>query len=383
MPLARFGLTYFCYLLYLGSWSPYWTTWATQGLHFSDDVISLLAPLFVASAFVGNFFISRLADRLRWRRRLQRALTLVAIGTCIAWSFVSSPYAAAALIALHGTTGHVQTGLLDASIIDALGPRRNRYGILRAMGSVGFAISSLVVGRLRDGHPEVIPIAFVVGMTAFHVMTWFVPDTQPMHVEVEPERPRIGAAQILRIRPLVLLFVVAILHAAAFAPYEFFGPRYFAAAGLTPAQNGQLYPVGIVSEVLVFVGGTALVRRFRPAHLAAFAVLLAAVRWFVMARVDGVFAMTALQVTHGVCFGLFYSSAVHIVSGLVPQEARTTGQALFSMSLGLGYGTGGFLAGQAIRRIGPERTLDCASMVGIIAFVVLVIVERRSHRRGE
>jgi PPP family 3-phenylpropionic acid transporter len=83
-----------------------------------------------------------------------------------------------------------------------------------------------------------------------------------------------------------------------------------------------------------------------------------ALRWLALSRVEGAAAVVALQLLHGLTFGLFWSCSVEAMSRLVPGPLRVTGQALYTaVVFGAGNAVGYQLAGLALDHHGRAAPL--------------------------
>ena len=92
----------------------------------------------------------------------------------------------------------------------------------------------------------------------------------------------------------------------------------------------------VAAEVLVFfVVGPMLLRRIDPAVAIAFAAVLAALRWIVMALTPEVWVMALAEPLHGITFALLHLSCMRIIVRVVPQSLSGTAQAIYG-AVGVG-----------------------------------------------
>ncbi len=375
--LLRLRVGYFVYFLYLGTFGPLWTNWVTRGLGHSSATAGTLALLLVAGLITFGSTFARLADRWHCRRRFQRGLSLLAIGSTLGWLVARDQGAAFFLMVLHAGLAHPHVMLLDATTIDALGPDRHRFGSTRLYGTLGYGTAALLVGLLREGEPRRIIDAAVAFMTLFHLVTWWLPDTQIRAERGEP----VQSFGFLKLRPVRGALGAQLLVGISFAPYEIFGSCYFEDIGLSNAAYGRLLAVGILSEVVVFAWAPRWLSHHSAYRLAGISVAVSALRWLLIVHFSTEIPLLVLQLTHGVSFGLWYASVLQLLAAYVSPENRTFGQACFGITLSAGYGLGGFLVGR-VRGDWPAAWIfgSASGLVLLAGFLLLQSARQRGDQ---
>ena len=374
--LAPFALAYFGFFAYLGSAGPWLTTYQRQ-LGFDQTTAGNLMAVFTPQAFVGGRSAARRADALRGRRKLQRNLSIVAAVASLFWLFVDQPWMALCVVIVQGACIGPQIPMLDGATIDALGPERRRYGRVRVWGSIAWGVATLVIGMVRELDPTamaIIPLSMAGWLLAFHACTWRLPDTQS---PVRSSKPRLDLAAAFRSPPFVALMLASLLHGIAFSNYEHFSARTFEDLGVSPLGVSAILLVGIFFESLVFWVAPRLLNRWSAITLATVALLTTAARWWVTPHISSFSGFALLQPTHAFTFALWYIAAMHLVSRLVTDEVRTTGQTLQFTAFAIGMAVG-VAAGGAIRDAqGITTAFHHAALVDLLAVAVLLATARR------
>jgi PPP family 3-phenylpropionic acid transporter len=372
--------TYLVYFAFLGTMGPYLSLYFQEGLGFGEATSGRVMATVMLSALVGGFLTARVADSLRVRRRLQRGLSLCAMGACLTWLVVDTPASATVTAIAMGLCIGPQIPMLDAVTVDGLGANHRMYGRIRIFGTLGWGGGAVVVGVMLDvtSAAIVIPLAMGGWLILFHLCTWTVPDTQPRRTASEAiDIPPLRLFSI----PLVILLLVTYLHAAAFGNYEAFSAKTFQSMGMVPLQVSAILLVGITAEAWVFYATPTLLLRHTAKNMALVAFVVSGVRWAVMPSVSTFSIFMLLQLTHACTFGLWYAAAIHLVGILVPAGLRTTGQIALSMAGGAGMATGAALGGFIRETHGmPEAFYAGAAAEGVAA-VLLVSVGRRMAGR--
>src|SRR5262249_6799477 len=162
-----------------------------------------------------------------------------------------------------------------------------------------------------------------------------------------PERPHWRDALVLLRQPrLLFLFAICAVHWMAAAPYHLLFGVLVRDLGLSSSVTGAGLALGVVAEIFALFAFPRLLSRFSLRSLFAVAFAGTALRWALVSQAQDALALVALQLLHGLSFGVFWGSAVEWMQRIVPVRLRATGQALFSalvFALGnaLGYGLSG------------------------------------------
>ncbi len=136
-----------------------------------------------------------------------------------------------------------------------------------------------------------------------------------------------------------------------------FGSIYWTSQGIGPVWVGSLWATGVLSEIALFAGITALPASWRsPVRLltlGAGAAILRAIGMYLVG--DHLAALVPLQGLHGLTFGATQLGAMAAVSAFAPEGARGRAQGTLSavnagisvvatLASGLAYRAGGPLA---------------------------------------
>jgi len=195
-------------------------------------------------------------------------------------------------------------------------------------------------------------------------------------------RPRAADVKALLADPrLRVLLVIATLHWICLAPYNVYFGVFLHDLGLAPLSWGLAYSTGVVMEVFVLMTFHRLQVRFRLETLLAAAFAVSAVRWLAIAGLRAPAALIALQVLHGMTFGMFWSAAIAQIAATVPASLRATGQALLVMSINLGGFAGNAVSGRIYDAYG-SRLLFVLAAIGQLAPLAVVLAARRRLHDG-
>lgn len=369
MSVVRYRIAYFFYLAFIGAFSTQWVLYLKHELGFSDSTTGALSGLFLLNIIVSNLVLSRIADARNCRLEMQRLLSALGFGATLLWPWAHETWQVALVLLLQGWTCHVQVSMLDAAIVDTLGKNRGRYGTVRAFGTLGYAVGAFAISRLRHDDPSALFPIMQGAFAAFHLATWFLPRSQ---VHAAEKQPKLAMATVLSNRPLLVLLGTTFAYSCAFASYEVFGAVFFTEIGMSDHAIGNLYVASSAAEILIFFSTPIFLRWMHARDVLALSMLLCAGRWLLMSTMRDFDMLLLLQLSHALCFGLWYSAAVHLLGRLVAAEVRTSGQALFAMSFSAGFGAGGLLCGYCRESYGASVALQGSAVLAAIAGCVVL-----------
>jgi PPP family 3-phenylpropionic acid transporter len=158
------------------------------------------------------------------------------------------------------------------------------------------------------------------------------------------------------------------VHWAACAPFHLFFGVFVRDLGLPSDVTGIGMGLGVLAEIGALLAFPRLERRLPLRALFAVAFLGSALRWGLLAGARGAPAIAALQLLHGLTFGLFWGAAMKALADVVPAPLRATGQAVFTAVV---FG-GGNALGYALSGVGYDRLGGVAPLFGFAAAAELV-----------
>ena len=151
--------------------------------------------------------------------------------------------------------------------------------------------------------------------------------------------------------------------------------------GASDSLIGYAWMTSALSEIPVFFFLSKHGHRFKELPLLAFAGIIYAVRFFIMGSIQDPTWVIGVQLLHSLTFGIFLFTANRYISQIIPDEYRSSGQAIFAVAwssiAGLISGTlGGWIfdlaGGSTVYVIAA-----CLSIVAAIGFLGTHIISKR------
>jgi PPP family 3-phenylpropionic acid transporter len=259
----------------------------------------------------------------------------------------------------------------EATTMNHLGDDMHRYSGIRLWGSVGFILAVAGLGALFGQFSVAILPYVLLGLFA---LIWLnslcVPESAAGHLPLDQQ----PLGKVLR-RPAVLsLLGVCFLVQASHGPYYTFFSLYMEDFGYSTTVIGQLWALGVLSEIGVFLLMPLLLPRFGARRLLLLAVVLSLLRWLLTAfYADNLAIITFSQTLHAASFGLYHAVMIFLIHSLFTGAHQGRGQALYSsISFGAGGAAGSLVSGYLWTGLGPQAMYLMAAAICLVALGVVV-----------
>lgn len=364
----RLSTFYLFYFAALGALVPYWSLYLKDRGFVAAEIGELIAILMATKLVAPNVW-GWIADRTGRRMASIRLASLLA-ALIFAGALFNSSYVWLALV-MAGFSFFWNAALpqFEAVTLSHLGDSTHRYSSIRLWGSVGFILSVAGLGWMfeRVGI-ELLPHALVLLFTAIWLSSLLVPDHTPTHSSRRHEPLR----EVLRRPDVMALLAVCFLMQASHGPYYTFFTLYLEEYGYSRSHIGQLWALGVVAEIGVFLVMHRWLPRFGARRLLLSSLVLTTLRWLLIAGFAENLSLVMLaQTLHAASFGIHHAVAIYLIHQFFVGRNQGRGQALYSsLSFGAGGAVGSLAAGYLWAGIGAEWTFVAAAAASALAWLV-------------
>ncbi len=367
-PYWRLSGFYLFYFATLGALLPYWGLYLRDQGFGAREIGELLALLMATKIIAPNVW-GWIADHTGRRIRVVRLASLAALASFGGVLLGSSYWWLAAVMLLFSFFWNASLPQFEAITLGYLGEQAHRYSRIRLWGSVGFIGTVVVVGPLLDRYQTVVLPGILIGLfAAIWLFSLFVPERLADHRHL----PAVSLRRTLRSPPVVALIVACSLLQASHGPYYGFFTLYLEDHGYSRPVIGQLWALGVIAEIVVFLLMHRWLPRVGARALLLISMALAGVRWWLIgAFVDSPLLLLIAQLLHAATFGTYHASAIDLVRRFFPGRLQGRGQALYSsMSFGVGGAVGSLYAGYFWEGFAPAWAFYAAALAAVMGFFV-------------
>jgi PPP family 3-phenylpropionic acid transporter len=297
--------------------------------------------------------------------------TIGAAGLFLAGDFTGALLGSAVLFA--GIAGIGPT--LDARTLESLGPTgRERYGQVRAFGSLAFVVVTILVGSLLAGSGA--RALFWVYLPCL-LATVLVTATIRRRTGNRAVSLFRGAGEILARQGMVVFFVGFVVVWAGLAASNAFYSIQVAALGGSTSLVGLAWAVGAAVEVPIMYAFPRLSRRFGANRLLVAGTIVLAARALISSLATDPVALVLVSPLEGVGFALVFVGSVTTLGGHVHPSLGGTAQGLLTASGGLASIVGSAAGGAVAELVGISGLFASAGVFGLVGAAVIAAGLRR------
>jgi MFS family permease len=372
----KFKVFLFVQYFALGIWAPYLPVFL-QEKNFSSLQIGLLLGSMPFAMMISQPVWGYLSD-LRGTRRnlllisnLGAALTGIALGS--ADTFVFAIVWAILFSALWTPVIPISTAILLETLEEA--GQMDKFSVIRLWGSMGFAVSSLLVGGLFLDQ-IVAYLAWFIGGAFFLLggISLFLPE-KPGGLA-----PREGEdGQFLAGNPRLVIYLIgSIFIGATFGIYNNYQTLFLQFLGAQDWLVGVTISLQAVVEVPFMILVPVSLKRFGAQAVILAGAILLPLRWAMYYFIQHPGWVAPSQLIHGVAMVSFFVAGVVYIDQLISPRWRATGQALYGAALsGVGSGLGVYLAGIALEWFDLRSVWVLSFVLGMIGLGLLLFAFSR------
>ena len=369
---AAVSAAYFLFFASIGALMPYITLYLSAG-GWGGVQIGIYMAIGPLVTFVTQPLWGYLGDLWGNLPRLCALLVLLAGASALTFAFLPVSPVFFVLAILLGLFQGPVSPMLDSMGVRILGQRKNRWGLTRLWGSIGFAAVSLAIGNYFAQIPK-LPF---LGYALVSLLTMFVVLRLPF--QWKPGQARLRGFQFSGLKDVLkgpfLTFLVAmfLLQLGHFMQSDFLS-LVMTDRGASSTIVGLAWSSTALVEIPIFLMTIRLVERFSAERLVVWSGFLIVLRLVLFAFTYDPLLMLLVHGIKGITTAAVLASVVLIVDRLVPEEYHATG---FTLNTAFTATLPQFLAGLMGGRIydvwgGTALSLiaAAAALAGTAAFML-------------
>jgi PPP family 3-phenylpropionic acid transporter len=370
--LSRF---YFFYFASLGALIPFWSVYLNS-LEFSPLEIGQLMATLAVSKVVAPYLWGWLADRSGYHVRVVQFTSLFSLLCFLPLLWFDSFTGLLAFMLLFSFFWNASLPQFEVVTLNRLGQDSHKYSRIRLWGSLGFILTVILLGMVFE-HAAIGWLPAI--LLAIFGLIWL------STLAVSEQRQRVtesaNIVTVLRQPAVIGLFVSCFLIQASHGPYYTFYSLFMEDLGYSRTAVGQLWALGVLSEVGLFLVMHHLFRLRSAGFWLVVALALTTLRWWLMAYFsDSLPLVLLMQCLHAASFGMYHAAAIYLVHRYFPQH-HGRGQALYSaVSFGAGGAVGSLYAGTLWQDYGAQTTFSVAALLALIGMLVAWQANRIAQR---
>ncbi|MZQ85190.1 MFS transporter [Paenibacillus sp. 5J-6] len=273
--------------------------------------------------------------------------------------------------------------LNDSQLMLSIRASGKSYASFRVWGSIGFAVSAGGFGLLlRHYGTGLTPILCLFTITCTLILVFFLKDARQSGKKMALG----GMLSILRSKKFVWFLLLIIIMSVSHRFNDGFLALYMRQLGASDSVIGYAWMASALSEIPMFFFLSRHGHRFKELPLLAFAGIIYALRFFIMGSIHNPAWIIGVQLLHSLTFGVFLITANRYISQIIPDEYRSSGQAIFAVAWSSIAGLiSGMLGGWMYDAVGGSTVYviaGCLSIVAAIGFLATHLFQNDDRLPG-
>lgn len=264
----------------------------------------------------------------------------------------------------------------DANTYDLMDVYKDiQYGKTRLMGSVGYALISLILGII---------IKFTDINVPFLVYFIFIIMGLALLSTINEKSRRTGSSintsdifRIVKNKRFILISISALIATAAYNSNGNYISVLMKETGGDVANLGMLYFLVAMSELPFFFFESKVIKKYGILNIYIIGITFYIIRFFINSMCTSYQAVLAIQLLQGISFPLYLTATLQYVIKIVPPETRTTALTTFAAITG---GIGGFIGniggGFLLQIISVFQLYKIFAALCVIALLIGLILKR-------
>ncbi len=368
MPYWRLSGFYLFYFASLGAMLPFWGPYLKARGFGPAEIGELMAVIMVSKLIAPNI-LGWIADHTGHRMPIVRLASLLSTLCFVGVFYAEGFWWLALVMMLFSFFWNASLPQFEAVTMSHLKDRIQHYSRIRLWGSIGFILTVGLLGVLLETQGvEVVPQAVLLLYIGIFLFSLIVPEKGAVH----PAVAQGSIMQVLRRPEVLALLVVTFLMQASHSTYYAFYSIYMEEAGYSSSAIGELWALGVLAEVGIFLIMHRLLQRWGARRVLIASLAIAVMRWTLVGLAPENLPLVLLaQLMHAATFGTFHAAAIHLIHHYFVGRHQGRGQALYSsVSFGAGGAFGSLLSGYLWDGIGPAATYGVAAGYALLAVLV-------------
>jgi MFS transporter, PPP family, 3-phenylpropionic acid transporter len=290
--------------------------------------------------------------------------------------FYSVALATIALIFFQGSI----MSILDAYCYDISDkvPEVN-YGQIRLMGSIGFAVLSLILGGLIQNFD--INISFFLYSGLFMVSALILSGIgfkSTLH-SVRPSTTDIF--EVLKNYKFILFVLSVMVLNIAIQAHGNYIAMLIEATGGNVANLGFVWFASALSEIPAFFFGAKLLKKYGEMNIYIISLILYIIRMLLSAYSTSYNMVIAVQFMQSITYPLYLFATMQYINVIVPDKIRASGITMLSS---LGFGLGGLIGnlggGFILQYRGPFFLYKFMAMVCCLSLLIILVLKYKEKQ---
>lgn len=257
------------------------------------------------------------------------------------------------------------------------------YGVGRGLGSIGFAMASLLVGRLLEVRMDwVLPLG--MALTLLNGLMAFSYPRDETRLEAENEDS--NTVGLFEFFGKYRWYTASLLGAALIGLLHIMTENYMIEImrfhGGDSSNVGLVFSLSTIAEIPAIVFFSKVHDRFGTRRIFIFSAAVYVVKMMLYLFACSITAVTLASLLQLFTYGLYCPVLVYYANECISKEDMVKGQSTVYASYSLGGAVGCLVGGRIIADYGVRTMLTAAVIMGVTGLAVLLVTVPRAMRQS-
>ena len=267
------------------------------------------------------------------------------------------------------------SSIMDAYTYEIIEEHREiQYGRIRLMGSIGYAVFSLLIGNFIKATN--INSSFY---TYFIMLLMGIFVIKGINFKGKSQKQRLSLNDIKEVLKkknfIVFLFSICLMSIALGTNGSYISVLIEKTGG-DVSNLGMLWFMVAMSELPIFFFGGKLLKKYGDLNVFIFAIFVYMARFFLGGICTNYQQVMVLQLLQGISFPLYLMGSLQYLNKIVPAKMRTSSMTLYAaFGGGLGGFIGNIMGGKLLDIVSVFLLYKLLSVIMIFALIVVLVLK--------
>lgn len=265
--------------------------------------------------------------------------------------------------------------LLDSWVMESHEIVKNTFGPIRAFGSIGWGISTLIVGKMIDTLGwGIIGKLYIVFTFILLLISYRARDAKHDAHDIDTVPITFDSLRILqKNKKYIFLLVIFFLLYFSFHAVGMFSVILIDDYGGTKTHIGLFWLLTALSEVPILLNAKKLMKKLKPSFLLIISSFFFFLRTLLTAFANSVISIILLSILQMLSFSILLFISKYLIDEVSPKHIKTSSQTIATaLSAGLSGIISFNLSGYLADKIGTQNMLFFISSLCMVAFILSI-----------
>lgn len=370
----HFKTLYFFFFFTIAIFSGF-TVAYLNSLGFNATQVGFFMSLLYFFGFLGQSITGYICDVKNTIKKVY-LLWMIILATLIFFFFkVHVPVKQAIFISIIGFFQSSVLALLDSWVLESNAAIKKNFGPIRAFGSIGWGISTLIFGRIIDRLGwNIIGVLYIVFAFIVLIIAYYIKDAKhEKHEEADGNLTITTLKELLKNKRYMQLITIFFLLYMSFHAVGMFSVILIENFGGNKSDIGLFLLVAAFSEVPILLNAKRIMKKLNLPMLLVISSAFFLLRTLLTAFSNSVFSIILLSTLQMLSFSILVFIAKYLIDEVSPDNLKTSSQTIaMAVSGGLSGIISLNLSGYLADKLGIQNLLFVLTGLCTIALILSV-----------